>query len=89
MGVNMVGFAIEDDEACREAARMEIVRRYFSAAVSVKRAGMGEQVDKLKVIKKRQSPRLLACAIGCAAQGRDHGRSGGRDGATRRDGRDR
>lgn len=54
MGVNMVGFAIEDDEACREAARMEIVRRYFSAAVSVKRTGMGqEQVDKLKVIMKK------------------------------------
>lgn len=54
MGVNMVGFAIEDDEACREAARMEIVRRYFSAAVNVKRTGTGqEQVDKLKVIMKK------------------------------------
>lgn len=54
MGVNMVGFAIEDDEACREAARMEIMRRYFSAAVNVKRTGTGqEQVDKLKVIMKK------------------------------------
>ena len=31
MGVNMVGFAISDDEACREASLMEISRRYFSA----------------------------------------------------------
>ena len=54
MGVNMVGFAITDDEACREAARMEIVRRYFTAAVQVKRTGTGQdQVDKLKLIMKR------------------------------------
>ena len=54
MGVNMVGFAITDDEACREAAQMEIVRRYFTAAVNVKRTGMGQdQVDKLKLIMKK------------------------------------
>lgn len=54
MGVNMVGYAISDDEACREAADMEIVRRYFNAAVKVKRTGCGqEQVDKLKVIMKK------------------------------------
>jgi len=29
MGVNRAGFAITDDEACREAARQEVVRRYF------------------------------------------------------------
>ena len=54
MGVNMVGFAISDDEACREAAKMEIVRRYFTAAVNVKRTGMGQDhVDKLKLIMKK------------------------------------
>ncbi|HIR90213.1 MAG TPA: DUF1846 domain-containing protein [Candidatus Limicola stercorigallinarum] len=54
MGVNMVGFAITDDEACREAALMEIVRRYFTAAVNVKRTGMGQDhVDKLKMIMKK------------------------------------
>ena len=54
MGVNMVGFAITDDEACREAAKMEIVRRYFTAAVHVKRTGTGqEHVDKLKLIMNR------------------------------------
>lgn len=39
MGVNMVGNAIVDDEAVCEAARMEIVRRYFQAAVERKRTG--------------------------------------------------
>ena len=29
MGVNRAGFAITDDEAAREAARQEIIRRYF------------------------------------------------------------
>jgi uncharacterized protein (UPF0371 family) len=29
MGVNRAGFAIRDDEACREAAKQEVVRRYL------------------------------------------------------------
>ncbi|MGN1083284.1 MAG: DUF1846 domain-containing protein [Candidatus Avispirillum sp.] len=35
MGVNMAGFCIFDDEAVREAANMEILRRYFKAAEDV------------------------------------------------------
>jgi len=31
MGVNMVGFCICDDEACCEASKDEIIRRYFTA----------------------------------------------------------
>ena len=38
MGVNMAGLAIVDDDAVREAAKMEIVRRYFQAAVDARRA---------------------------------------------------
>ena len=54
MGVNMVGFAISSDEACREASKMEIVRRYFQAAVQVRRTGVGnELVDRLKLIMKK------------------------------------
>ena len=54
MGVNMVGFAISDDEACQEAGRMEVVRRYFQAAVAVRRTGVGnELVDRLKLVMKR------------------------------------
>ena len=37
MGVNMVGFAISDDEVCREAARQEILRRYYHTACDVKK----------------------------------------------------
>ena len=54
MGVNMVGFAICDDEACREASRMEIVRRYFHAAEALKRTGRGaEQVARLKSLMQQ------------------------------------
>ena len=35
MGVNMAGFCIIDDEACREASKQEIIRRYYSSACSV------------------------------------------------------
>ena len=30
MGVNMVGFCMSDDEACKEASRQEIIRRYYN-----------------------------------------------------------
>ncbi len=42
MGVNMAGNAIVDDEAVREAAKMEIVRRYFQTAVETRRSGTGQ-----------------------------------------------
>ncbi len=48
MGVNMVGFAIYDDEAVREAAKQEIIRRYYSALVS-ERQGMGDRAEVAKI----------------------------------------
>ena len=51
MGVNMAGMAIVDDEVVGDAARMEIVRRYFQTAVEVKRTGVGhERVEKLELL---------------------------------------
>ena len=41
MGVNMAGYAITDDEAVRNAAKMEIVRRYFQTAVALRRDALG------------------------------------------------
>lgn len=37
MGVNMAGFAIIDDEVCKEAAMQEIIRRFFIAEVNYKK----------------------------------------------------
>ncbi len=54
MGVNMAGLAICDDEVVCDAARMEIVRRYFNACVNAKRTGCGaNQVSKLKMLMKQ------------------------------------
>ena len=54
MGVNMAGMAIVDDEACCDAARMEIVRRYFQTAVELKRTGIGERtLEKIELLMNR------------------------------------
>jgi len=54
MGVNMAGLAICDDEACREAANREIVRRYFQTATQAKRTGIGdENVAKAEILMKK------------------------------------
>lgn len=51
MGVNMAGFAIVDDEACRKASRQEIVRRYFAAACArVKGQGSANEVHKMEML---------------------------------------
>ncbi|MBD5352953.1 MAG: DUF1846 domain-containing protein [Bacteroides sp.] len=42
MGVNMVGFCIDDDEVCSSASKMEIIRRYYDA---LNRLAMGEATD--------------------------------------------
>ncbi len=36
MGVNMAGYGIVDDEVCREAAKQEILRRYYNALCDYK-----------------------------------------------------
>jgi len=48
MGVNMVGSCIVDDEACRHASKLEIIRRYYSAAVSV-RQGLSDPNEQRKI----------------------------------------
>ena len=54
MGVNMAGYAIVDDEVVQDAAKHEIVRRYFKHAVEVKRTGAGEEcVQKLEMMMNR------------------------------------
>ena len=51
MGVNMAGYAIVNDEICREASRQEIIRRYFSTACSVKRGvAAPAQLHKMEVL---------------------------------------
>lgn len=51
MGVNMVGNCIIDDDAVCEAARLEIIRRYY-AALCNKRKGLsdGSDAEKIEII---------------------------------------
>ena len=53
MGVNMAGNCITDDEACREASRQEIIRRYY-AAMCTARQGMSDSrpAEKIKLLIK-------------------------------------
>lgn len=54
MGVNMVGFCIEDDEAVCAAAKEEIVRRYFAALCEKKKGrDNGNAVQKIEVIMRQ------------------------------------
>ena len=48
MGVNMAGFCITDDEAVCEASKMEILRRYYAAACSV-RKGLSDKAEQTKI----------------------------------------
>ncbi len=54
MGVNMAGYAIVDDEACREASKDEIIRRYYAAKCEV-RMGQGKEsaVEKIELLMKQ------------------------------------
>ena len=54
MGVNMAGKCIVDDEACRRASRMEILRRYYGTLVSrVRGEADDEQVRKLELVMQK------------------------------------
>ena len=48
MGVNMAGYCIFDDEACCEASRQEIIRRWYSAACQV-RQGLSDGSDLRRI----------------------------------------
>ena len=54
MGVNMAGNCIIDDEACREASRQEIIRRYYkSMAALASGTGKEEEAYKIELLLKQ------------------------------------
>ena len=57
MGVNMAGKCIIDDQACQEAAKQEIIRRYYQALYEQKKdiIGAKEIVYKLELLMKQAS----------------------------------
>ena len=54
MGVNMAGNCIIDDEACREASRGEIIRRYYAAQCEARKGLIGKEVvAKIELLMKK------------------------------------
>ena len=54
MGVNMAGYCITDDEACRDAAQKEIVRRYYTARCSFLQGHAAkEEAEKILLLMKQ------------------------------------
>ncbi|HIX29666.1 MAG TPA: DUF1846 domain-containing protein [Candidatus Blautia stercoravium] len=54
MGVNMAGNCIIDDEACKEASRQEIIRRYYQVLEGrLEESSTEEEVFKLELLMKQ------------------------------------
>lgn len=54
MGVNMAGNCIVDDEACKEASHMEIIRRYYTALNDVIKGKAKEnEIYKIELLMKQ------------------------------------
>ncbi|MDO4500968.1 MAG: DUF1846 domain-containing protein [Erysipelotrichaceae bacterium] len=68
MGVNMVGNCICDDEACVEASKQEIVRRYYEALVDLRKDKIDESIiAKLELImNKSQVSKEYRSIVGIA-----------------------
>ena len=52
MGVNMVGYCISDEEVCREAAKQEVLRRYYKALLErvTDKHASGREVENIENI---------------------------------------
>ncbi len=54
MGVNMAGYCIYDDEACRSASNQEIIRRYYTALNQLADGkGSESEVNKIELLMKQ------------------------------------
>ncbi len=72
MGVNTVGFAIVDDEACSKASKQEIIRRYYEALIA-KRKGEGTDlpVQKIELLMEKAGISVADRPVVAAANVRD------------------
>ena len=56
MGVNMAGFCIYDDEAVSEAAKQEVIRRYYSALCDRRKGSSNDaEIDKIELLMQKLS----------------------------------
>jgi len=68
MGVNMVGSCIVDDDVVREAARQEIIRRYYSVLCDQKQGKLPDEVIfKFELLMKKAGVDVSARKVVAAA----------------------
>lgn len=68
MGVNMAGFAITDNDTVRNAARQEIIRRYYKCACDYKSGIIDlETAQRVELLMKEQKIALSERAVVAAA----------------------
>jgi len=54
MGVNMAGYCICDDEACKEASNQEIIRRYYQAMCDKRKGDAGDTaIQKIELLMEK------------------------------------
>ncbi len=77
MGVNMAGYCIIDDEACRDASKQEIIRRWYASAVSARQglSGTGE-VKKIELLMNQLEISSRDRPVVAAAQERSEATGG-------------
>jgi uncharacterized protein (UPF0371 family) len=72
MGVNMAGYGIVDDEACRAASKQEIIRRYYEALVAKRKGEGGDSpVQKLELLMEKADISVSDRPVVAAANIRD------------------
>ena len=65
MGVNMAGNCICDDEACREASKQEIIRRYFDALNALAKGSTSEkEAQKIELLMNMAGSAVYVGPIG-------------------------
>ncbi len=72
MGVNMVGFCISDDECVRNAAKQEILRRYYQAMCDKRKGNAGDDpIYRLELLMKKANLTVADRPVVMAANIRD------------------
>lgn len=80
MGVNMVGFAIVDDQVCQAASRMEILRRYYAGMADRTRGRCDDEVvRKLEIVMQQAgvTPEICPAVAACLQKAEETGAPAG------------
>ena len=71
MGVNMAGYAIVDDDACCQASKAEIIRRYYGALCDLRKGtGTEAAVEKIEMLMRMLGISSADRPVVAAAQAR-------------------